>query len=1097
MIGPISRRFAFAAVFTAVVCGCGAQPARFSRPSLQGAARALDALGTLPQDDAPAKEPAVCKGESKFEPKQTHARDLLARIDRYVVEERAGENAERAWFDLYTDYLGISKEETRAVVDTRTGESLNMLSLVAVLPEPAHWPAMRVEAHRRAKESAETRATDEHMTALAFGLFFDSLLNDAVAQGKALDALQAAATISSKERREQAQPIIIEWRKHLAIEAGTDDPLAELIKEVDEGNPEAECCTMLDSLISKVGETRAKAFLAHALFERRVQLGLVGDDGTLELAQQLAMEQPARLGRVQWGLVGGARALELFYAMDALAECRERGCTQTPADFDRALDRAPRFVRGRLLRPLIEAAEDKHAERLLLEAADVRSVSFDLTETLQSLVNRGRGQRALDFARFLLERHPETSYWSGLNAFAYATDQRLAAQAYEILCAAPAGTADLEETRMLLSRSIVTDSKAGDDVATTAQRLQQRLALPLAGQTSERFYDDPRLARAEAAEQLADLGLLEQRREWLDEGLAAVEKILAETRVDAYGEENDRGDYARNRALTDSVRLLRESDRSSEAEKLLFDEFAAIGAACRATDLTGCRDRFTNKYSGRNTDVAARLLMALYASAGKDDEVRAIADRYPLWLADDVAGLSVGESCDCGGHPGVAIARLLVVTGDVARAKNLLRTILQGYDATPEAARLLGRVAGSPAIQMALQTHPQERGQRLAIASLAAAGAGEITRARQLALAARSETLYAPWRDELDAVLVDAAVADGDLAAAARWREGVQAHTLATRASRYEQLGITSKAGSLYAASIAKQQPGDCIENGMLDFSRKRGYSVQVSLLLRRMAADAGADASGGGIGCLKGYLSLKPEEYAVLRSGLVDAANTSPILTSALPALIEKLDQDCDLSSSVDRNQICVDAVRKIADQRAAYTAAKRQIEKDPGDADTLSALNDFTRRSAFASLYGGHMDAQPPSPAIDVDARERDEWALRLTKAGPSRLPNGIDRQRGGMKSYWSPIVYLADYWRAVFDAAQNPPSKVDLPAYPLAAARDYGKRVTDDTLFAEIEQAERTRPIDPAIRAGLAVGSTEVVIMAVRLIEPGLHDPCTMCL
>ncbi|WP_395683561.1 hypothetical protein [Dokdonella sp.] len=1086
------NRFAF--VFVAAgMCGCVQQPARLPGAPLLGAARALEAFGGFPQRKPPQPSLPGCAPDATAALDQEPAREVMRRIDLYASEGRIGADAEKEWFALYAAYHALPAQGTQAVEDRRTGARLSVLSLVAVLPEPAHWPAMRDTAKRIAKRSPrDGRTNDERMSAMALGLMFDALLNDTVGQGKALGMLGAVAKVASKERREQSGPIIAEWRERLLREAGTYDPIAEATRQLDTVKPDAECCTYVDSLLVDVDQARVRSFLANALFERRVALGFDPSESVLTLAQDLAKERPDRLARVQWGLVGGARALEFFYAMAALADCRGRACSQMPPDFDQALKLAPRFVRGRLLRPLIEAGEDEHAERLLLEASDSSFVVFSLAQDLQHMIDAGSGQRALDFARFLLTRNPSSPYWSSLNAFAYATDQRLAAQAYDLLARAPSTTPDLEESRMLLSRSIVWEPTTGNDVVATAQRLQQRLGLPVAGERSESFHDDPRLARAEAAEQLSELGVLEERREWSRQGLVAIEQILAETRAAAYGKDGYHGDFTRNSALEAAVRLLREAGRSADAEHLLLEELAAIGATCRAVGIDGCRERFASRYSGADTDGAARLLMVLYADAGRNDDARLLADRYPLWQAEDAAALAIGGES----HPAVAIARSLAAAGEAERASKLLLQVLPGYNGTPEAARLFGQMVGIAAADAILRDGGPDRGMRFASAALAASGAGDTVRAGRLAAIARAERLYFPWRGVLDAILADAAAAAGDAGAAMRWHEGTQAHALAERANRYAQLGVTSRANAGFAVALAMQQPGDCIENWMLDPARKRGDHAQVTALLRRMAAAASADPSGGALGCLRGYLSLTPEELSVLRRALHDTTPSSPAIASMLPTVIDELDADCTLSSSADLERACFTPAQRVADTNAAYAAAKVRFEKDPGDADTLGQLHDFTRRSAFPSLYGGHMDGPPAAPRISVDAAERDGWALRLMSSRPARVPARIEREDGGsgsMHSFWSPVTLLADYWRTAFEAARHLPPPVELPAYPLVATRECLES-TDATTPGKNASVV---PVDPAVRAGLAIGSTEIIITAARLIEPGVHDPCTMCL
>jgi hypothetical protein len=112
------------------------------------------------------------------------------------------------------------------------------------------------------------------------------------------------------------------------------------------------------------------------------------------------------------------------------------------------------------------------------------------------------------------------------------------------------------------------------------------------------------------------------------------------------------------------------------------------------------------------------------------------------------------------------------------------------------------------------------------------------------------------------------------------------------------------------------------------------------------------------------------------------------------------------------------------------------------------------------------------------------------------PARVPARIEREGGGLSSlhsFWSPVTLLADYWRAAFEAARHQPPPVELTVYPLVASRE----CLETTSSIASKKTASVVPLDPAVRAGLAVGSTEIIITAARLIEPGVHDPCTTCL
>jgi len=1074
-----------------VLLGACAEQQHRSSPSddLQGAPAAIAALGSLPENDAPADavDERGCLPEKDPSQAAVPARDLLALIDRYAAENRPGVAKSDTWFKLYDRYRALAPEAARSVDDRRTAQSLSILSLVAVLPDPAQWAELRAQAYRRAQ--ARRGDADEVVSTLAVVLLFDALANDLAAQTHTLDRLDGALSYASNARQEQARPIVTEWRRHLAIEAGQYDPAAELWRRIDARSPSEDCCFYLDALVRDLGDAAAERFLRKALFERNIEFAFSSEDGTLAMAQRIVLAEPARLARVQWRLAEGARALEALRAMSTL-ECERRSCRDGASDVEHMLALAPRNIRGALVQPLIEAGADADAGRILAEASESQMAAYSLTDALRKMLNEDRGERALDFMRVFLRQQSSTPYWSALDAFAFATDQRFAVRAYALLDQAPSTAPDLESTRAALLRSIAGADPASNDAPTAAERLQRQLQMPVATTISADHFDDPRVERADAAMQLAELGWLERREDWLQQGLAATSEILAGTRAAAYAAETYQGSYTRDRALDKFVRLSIESGRSGQAERMLLDEFAAIGAGCRTTDRADCAAQFASRYSGADRDEAARLLMLVYAHAHRDADVRMLADRYPLWKGGDLAELSFSTGCDCDDlHPAAALARALISAGDRPAAIDLLRGVLgKPFAAKPDVAQLYGRTAGPIAIDDLLGDYRLPRGMRLAVAAMAANGAGEHARAADLAAMARRETLYEPWRSALVDVSADAAQVAGDAAARRRWQTSKRANDVAARASRYDGLGISSTSQALFDRALTDAQPGDCIETRMLDLARRRGERAEAAALLRRVATNARDDRSGAAIGCLRGFLSLQPEEYAVLRPALTAApAPVSDHLAELLPAILYALDGDCDLSTSVDRSRVCVDAAERRRDARSAYASLQQRLRRDPGDVDTLAEIGSFVERSDFGSLYAGHMDHGPGRPALDVAAAERDTWTIRRVARDPWAIADGIRRIGSDGGSAWSSMVHLLEYRNAAFAGASIARPAQRSPAYPLAASVAYQR----------IPETGAAPPLTAADRANDMVAGSEIVIMAARLIEPGVHDPCTMCL
>ncbi len=998
-----------------------------------------------------------------------------------LASTRSDADAVRDWFKLYDEY-GQLEPDTTIVEDPRTGQTLSILSLVAVLPEPALWPTMRSEAYRRA-ESADVIG-DERVSELGVALLFDALLNDTSAQTKTLDQLQVAVSKASPTRREQAQPLIAEWRKHLDIEYGRFDPTAELLKKIDSYDSTQGCCFFLPMLIKLSGANRARQLLERLLFEKRIEFWFPDGDGTLALAQQIAAQNPERLAIAQWNLARGERALEMLHAMGKL-DCKRHPCTSSPDNWDTLLARAPRRIRGFLIRPLIQSGDDEHATQILLDAEDTEIAAYTLSEALQEMIESGDGAQALAFMRGFLLSESADNYWGTLSAFALATDERYANDAYALLASAPSNTPDLEETRTLLSRATNSTHADIDSAAAIAEDLRQRLQLPVAESTTNSYADDPRLGKTEAALRLAEIGLLEGRDDWIAQGLETTRQILDETRTAAYAAEEFHGMYARNDALQGFVRISVKASRARQAEDALIEELAASGKRCRETDRTGCIDQFASSYAGRHYDTAAKLLMDLYARVGKGSDVGLLLDRYPFWQSRDLAGINFLGGCHCDGSSIAAVARSLLAANERDAAFGLLEAkISNEYTATGEIAELYGSLVSSEKIDRLADDHRLPRGTRLAAAALAAHGANQPARAAALATQARRESLYDFWRLELARMSAEISQSADEHD---RWQDSVRAMETADQAGRYQRLGLTTKAQQLLEQALDSAQPGDCIEGNMLGLAHSRGDRNWATSLLKKMVVNARNDTSGAALGCLRGYLEVNQRERSILRSEmLAEATSASSHYSESFAELLLALDGDCD-AEDVSANPNCFEA--RHADAQAAYMGLKRRVQREPNDTDALADLAGFVQRSDFPSLYAGHMDGPPKAPIIDVAAKERDGWTLRQIALDPWALPKGIARAGRSFHSAWSPVIHLAGLWRAARAGESSSEKESAPPPYPLMAANHFQQKVPSS------EPSEREPTAED--RAGNAVGSTEIVIMAARFIEPGRHDPCTMCI
>src|SRR5262249_19800287 len=123
---------------------------------------------------------------------------------------------------------------------------------------------------------------------------------------------------------------------------------------------------------------------------------------------------------------------------------------------------------------------------------------------------------------------------------------------------------------------------------------------------------------------LARIGILVDRKEWVDQGIKITQKALADSR-------GKPADYFQSQNVTSLAGLLVEVGRGAEAETVLAD---AIADAARADQ--GGQSRMT--YGDQNTARVYLIALAqLYAHAGRDADVLVLLDDAPQWGAKDLA----------------------------------------------------------------------------------------------------------------------------------------------------------------------------------------------------------------------------------------------------------------------------------------------------------------------------------------------------------------------------------------------------------------------------------------------------------------------------
>jgi tetratricopeptide (TPR) repeat protein len=715
---------------------------------------------------------------------------LLAELRRFRAEAAtlSSDVAAQRWFELYDRAVKIGdRGYGDSTYDFAAGGDLGPDSLLASLPPPAAWPALRAEATRRAGADSRDRAV------LGMRFLGEVLTRDRAAAERTVSALEEIAIESANT---------MSARSLLARLYGN---AAERVALFERSLHEATDDSRIEvpDLIALAGEERAAALLEKAVatpgalrFETR--------GATYVLAQRVARANLARLARPQWGLVD-------FDGADLYEDMNRRFKSVNVDQEGRRHATTYYFLRT------VRDGRQADAERALQELGNTQDLAIP-HDAAAALQKAGLNEPLFRFLHARLERRPELHAWPlYLEQAAHTGHSREALVLIEkLLVGAKRSPSQILALRIHHADALL----AADDVAGAAREYATLLAPPPA--------KGPALTElVKAAIRASTVGRLVDRPELTD-----IANRFARAALDL-----PRG--ARDFELSFHERRfwaeLRRQQRTDEVRAAIEKR---LGLALAQQSKLEAGD-FSLDLSLMDTHSLLIELASIHLEAGRGRESVKLLDESPLWRESDIAGILRTE--DSRNLPfGAIVAQALRANGQDAAALRVARATLAaapGRDAAYEIVAAIDTDAIRTFDALFALDEFEERPliwkatRQLAANDVAAA---ESTIRQAIAIDPSDGEEGPNDRMRAYAVLADILERKGDEKQAAIYTGAVEAIRISERSDSLREAGLYERAFAGYRAALAQFSDAYCIQSRLAIQLGKQGRRAEALEHYRR-----------------------------------------------------------------------------------------------------------------------------------------------------------------------------------------------------------------------------------------------------------------------
>lgn len=793
------------------------------------------------------------QGKESSDPKEITA--LQREIEQFptVAQKLPPAETAREWLKLVDRTQSLSP-------GARTGmrgmfESYgNTDRLLLVLPPPAAWPELaRAVKSRPAGEGEKARAET------GLRLLSATLTGDRSARIAAIGQLQKIEA-QRKESSRGSRFSMLQNQLDRALVQNTEDP-EELVRLIEpQLQLTSDSALELPDLLTILGPERAEKFLRRALVESPRLLAFSRAEESARLARQLALELVGKLKAPQWKLACALEAAPLYEALrkrfgDAPAE---RNDMYSYSDQVSALREARTYYFLSLIAS--ERVDDAIKMATLVDNPPSGRYSppranIGLSdEAIEAMERAGYGRALTAFLHKLLDAHPELRFWENyvqLAAKAGETEQMLAL------------------ARTVAARPDFTGKKATDF------RLNYYKALLAADQVEEGVGEMRKLLASSGSEddegpsaelglKLARLGQLLERKDWIEEGLAAADR-------------GARNDIDVDRALKQAW-LLSELGRGGKAERRLADELGKVERRASGS-------RYASFYERERTRKLLGELALIYQQSGRPEEVLKLFQTASWWGAADLAEFYASEVeidhiSEFSSHApaaevtyGYLAAAAFAARGDQPAARKLLDAVLDRSGNLDPAYELLLQLGGDDlgARLDALFARDQFEERPLiwkAVLLLQKKNLDEAEKTIRQAIAIDpSDGEQGPGRRmRAYSVLADILEARGDQKGAAENRAAVTAIRLSEKADRFYEAGLLTRAVQMYRDALDHFENAYCIQSRLALREAELGHNDAAEAHYRKafeLMPDSFGRVESHCFGCERAFSGKRAESIA------------------------------------------------------------------------------------------------------------------------------------------------------------------------------------------------------------------------------------------
>ncbi|MEO6335611.1 MAG: hypothetical protein ABIP71_02165, partial [Verrucomicrobiota bacterium] len=532
------------------------------------------------------------------------------------------DQAAAGWLELVDRAAKLSTDSPREF----SGMTMPIAAddLMEALPPPKDWPALAqaIFARPAAKEEGVMREAGLRLLAA-------TLTSDTEARKKEIASLQTQAEKADAQSVHTYRNIL--ERISQAMLATMDDPEAvikSLERQLAQGDARNPKYLRIPNIVSLVGAEKSEAFLRKALQEENASLNIEGANDTSRLAQKLALEMMDSLKKPHWELINSLDSVELYEAMEKRfsAEKEKPPVAAPPAGLESLPDLS--FLANEskdgqkvgaqtyYMLGLISKQRAKDAVAVAKKLAKQSAVSLP-TEALKGMERAGYTKALDDFFFELLSQDPTLPFWSDyvqLAAKAGKTDRMLT------LARATAARDDLSKAKKsAIDETLFRALLAAEQVDEGVNEMRRLIS---ENQPSRSYREQ---TPAQLNIMLARIGLLLNKPEWINEGIAGVKKSLEKpsAKTSRFG-----GSENVAPALAE---LLVELNRGAEAEAILADALADATKTTQSSEM--------DAFDGGQARGLLIALARVYHKSGRNQDVLTLLEKAPYWNAKDLADM--------------------------------------------------------------------------------------------------------------------------------------------------------------------------------------------------------------------------------------------------------------------------------------------------------------------------------------------------------------------------------------------------------------------------------------------------------------------------